>query len=101
MDKSAFKPDCRYTVAWRDAGGRVRPANLYVYRTYDKFMIARMLGGDGLLRKIAYQDVEKIVREQAVGVQEQFYIPAAVLEEKVWQDRSVMQRYSSSPDLGK
>jgi len=30
MDKQAFKPDTRYTLACRDAQGRVRPLNLYV-----------------------------------------------------------------------
>lgn len=101
MDKNSFKPDTRYTITWRDPQGALRPANLYVYRVYDQFLIARMTNGDGLLRKIAYGDVTKIVREQPVSPQDHFFIPAAVLEEKEWRDRSVMERYSSSPNLGK
>lgn len=101
MDKTAFKQDARYTVTWRDPEGRLRPANFYVFRVYDKFMIARETSGEGLLRKIAYEDVLKIAQEQAVDADHRYAIPAAVLDEKNWRERTVMERYSSSPGLGK
>lgn len=101
MDKEAFKPDTRYTVAWRDETGRVRPLNLYVYRVYDKFMVARETSGPGLLRRIAYEDVERIVHEHPVPPAERYFIPAAVLDEKNWRDRAVMQLYASAPGRGK
>lgn len=101
MDKSAFKVDTRYTMTWRTPEGKLRPANFYVYRLYDKFMIARLLEKDGFLYKIPYEDVLKIVKEAPVPAQNRFYIPAAVLDEKTWKDRTVMQRYSTSPHMGK
>ena len=101
MEKNDFKPDTRYTVTWRDGNGKLRPGNFYVYRVYEKFMIARMTDKSGLLLKIPYDDIVKIVREFPVNKQDQFYIPAAVLDEKVWKDRTVMERYSSAPHLGK
>lgn len=101
VDKSAFKQDTRYTVTWRDPGGKLRPANFYVFRVYDKFMIARDLSGEGLLRKIAYEDVIKIAQGQAVDLDHRYAIPAAVLDEKNWRERTLMERYSSSPGLGK
>jgi hypothetical protein len=36
-----------------------------------------------------------------VAKEDRFYIPDAVLEEKTWKDRTVMERYSSSPHMGK
>jgi hypothetical protein len=64
-------------------------------------MIARMTDKAGFLHKIAYEDVVKIVKEFPVDKTLQFYIPNAVLEEKAWKDRIVMERYSSAPNLGK
>lgn len=101
MDKSHFTPDTRYTLALRDERGKPRPANLYVYRVYDQFMVARATSGDGLLRKIAYADVERIVDATPVPAAERYFLPAAVLDEKSWRDRSVMQHYASSPGRGK
>ncbi|TCV82535.1 hypothetical protein [Sulfurirhabdus autotrophica] len=101
MDKNAFKQDTRYTITWRSPEGKLRPANIYVYRLYETFMIARMTEKDGLLYKIAYTDIIKIVKETAVDNEHQFMIPAAILDEKVWKDRTVMDRYSSSPHMGK
>lgn len=101
MDKSNFKENTRYTITWRAPDGKLRPANIYVYKMFDNAMIARMTDKSGLLHKIPYDDVIKIVKEQAVDKENQFVIPAAVLEEKVWKDRSVMERYSSSPHMGK
>lgn len=101
MDKSTFKQDTRYTITWRSPEGKLRPANIYVFRLYENFMIARMTENEGLLYKIPYSDVIKIVKELPVDKENQFMIPAAVLDEKVWKDRTVMQRYSSSPHMGK
>lgn len=101
MDKQAFKPDTRYTLACRDEVGRVRPLNVYVYRVYDQFMIAREAGASGLVRKIPYAGVERIVKEQPVAPDERFFLPAGVLDEKAWRDRDVMQHYASAPGRGK
>jgi hypothetical protein len=101
MDKSSFKPDTRYVLTVYDAKRSARPANVYVYRVYDKFMVARSMSGDGLLRKIAYDDVERIVEQAAVPGAERFLVPAALLEEQNWRDKSEMQVYASSPGRGK
>ena len=101
MDKSSFKENTRYTITLRAADGKMRPANIYVYKMFDATMIARMTDSGGLLHKIAYTDVLKIVKEKSVDKENQFSIPAAVLDEKVWKDRTVMERYSSSPHMGK
>lgn len=101
MKKEDFAPHTRYTVTWRDPQGKLRPANLYVYRLYDAFMIARMTDQSGVLCKISYDDIVKIVKIRQVAKEDQFYIPDAVLKESTWADRSSMQRYSSSPHMGK
>ncbi len=101
MTKDNFAPHTRYTVTWRDLQGRLRPANIYVYCLYDTFMIARMTDQSGLLCKIAYGDIIKIVKTLQVAKEDQFYIPDAVLRESTWAGRSSMQRYSSSPHMGK
>ncbi|MEW5942406.1 MAG: hypothetical protein AB1710_00970 [Pseudomonadota bacterium] len=101
MDKTAFKPDTRYTITWRAPDGKLRPANIYVYRLYDQFMVARMTDKSGFLHKIPYEEVIRIVQEKPVAERDRFMIPAAVLDEKNWKDRSVMERYSSSPHMGK
>lgn len=49
MDKNDFKPDTRYTIAWQPPDGRAQAANIYVYRVFDAFMVARLTGADGLL----------------------------------------------------
>jgi len=101
MDKSRFKPDTRYVLALRDAKGTVRPANLYVYRVYDKFMVARSMSGDGLLRKVGYDSIERVVDESPVPSADRFFVPAALLEEANWRERSEMQVYASAPGRGK
>ena len=101
MEKSDFSEHQRLTVTWRDEGGKLRPANIYIFKMYDEFMIARMTDKDGLLRKIPYGDILKVVKEHAVSEEDRFFIPDAVLNEKVWKDRSTMMRYSSSPHMGK
>lgn len=101
VDKTAFKSDTRYTLTLRDSQGTPRPINVYVYRVYDKFMVARAMSGDGLVRRIDYGVVEKIVAEQPVAANERFVLPAAMLDESSWRDRTVMQHYASSPARGK
>ena len=101
MKKDDFKPDTRYTVTWRDYDGKVRPANLYVYRLYDTFMVARKTDHSGFLYKIGYDQILKIVKEIPVSAEMRFRIPDAVLKESSWADRTVMERYSTSPALGK
>jgi hypothetical protein len=92
-----FYPGTRYTIAWRDAAGNVRPATIYVYRVYDAFMIARPTGGDASLRKITYPEVVRIVAAQPVAPSDRYAVPAALLDEKKWGDRVVMARYATSP----
>lgn len=101
MDKSEFQPDTRYTITWRNPQGRLQPAAIYVYRVYPSFMIVRMTGGDGLLHKITYPEVEKIVSSAPVAPRDRTFLPAAVLDERAWRDRSTMQHYAGSPQRGK
>ena len=101
MDRQAFQPDTRYTLVCRDAQGRTRPLNVYVYRVYEKFMIVREAGAAGLVRKIPFDDVERIVKESAVAPESRYFLPAGVLDEKNWRDRSEMQHYASAPGRGK
>ncbi len=101
MTKNDFKPHTRYTVTLRDATKQLRPANIYVYRIYDNFMIARRTDQAGLLCKLVYDDVVKIVKEQPVPPEDQFVIPDAILQERNWTERSTMERYSTSPHMGK
>lgn len=101
MEKKDFSPDTRYTITLRDASGRLRPANIYVFRLYDDFMIARTTDKDGLLRKIKYMDITKIVKTIQVPKESRFSIADAILAEKAWTERTQMERYSSSPGAGK
>lgn len=101
MEKKAFAQDTRYTVTLRDENGKWRPASLYVYRLYDTFMVARMTQNDGLLRKLKYDDIIKVVKTRQVSAEDRFVMPEAVLAEKTWQDRDKMFRYSTSPHMGK
>jgi hypothetical protein len=101
LKKEDFKPHARYTITLKWDGDKARPANIYVYRLYDGFMIARMLDQGGILRKIPYGDVIRIVQAVEVPAAERFFVPEALLAEKLWRDRTVMQHYGSSPRLGK
>ena len=101
MKKEDFTAHTRYTVTWRDTEGKLRPANIYPYRLYDQFMVARMTDQSGILRKFAYDDIVKIVKVTPVTRENQFYIPDAVLSEGNWAGRLSMERYSSSPHMGK
>jgi hypothetical protein len=101
MDKQAFKPDTRYTLVHRDPAGRVRPLNVYVYRAYDQFLVARDLTGAGLLRRIPYGEIERIVLEAPVPPEARYFLPAGILDERNWRDREAMQHYATSPGRGK
>jgi len=101
MDKNDFKTDTRYTITWQRPGGRAVPARIYVHRAYDTFMIARIAGADGKLRKITYPEVLKRIAEEAVDPAEMRPLPAALLDEKTWKNRDELEHYSSSPRRGK
>lgn len=101
MDKTDFQADTRYTISWQRPGGRATPARLYVHRVYDNYMIARIAGADGMLRKITYPEVLKVVAAQAVEPEEVRPVPAALLDENTWRNRVEMEHYSSSPQRGK
>lgn len=101
MEKTDFQPDTRYAIAWQQTDGRVIPATIYVYRTHDPYMIVRMTGSDGALRKIAYADVTRIVTTETVAAENRRPVPAALLDEKTWRDRTEMEHYASSPARGK
>ncbi len=102
MDKKDFAENTRYAVTLREEEtGKLRPANIYVYRLYDEFMIARMTDREGYLRKIAYENVAKIVRVIPVEKGIQFRVPEALLAKDAWKGRTRMTLYSSAPSLGK
>lgn len=101
MDKTDFQADTRYTIAWQRSDGCVIPATIYVYRTHDPFMIVRMTGADGTLRKIAYTEITRIVSKDTVAPENRRSVPAALLDEKTWRDRTEMSHYASSAALGK
>jgi len=100
-DKSLFKPDTRYTITLRMANNTVSPADIYVFRAYDKFLVARLAGADGLLRRIDYAQIERVVRTTEVVTADRYQVPAALLDEKSWVSREVMQHYASSSSKGK
>ncbi|AGA34889.1 hypothetical protein TVNIR_3252 [Thioalkalivibrio nitratireducens DSM 14787] len=103
MEKSAFRPDGHYAVTLRNRDGRLRPANLYVHRTEDDYMIARHTSGQhiGLLVKLRYDDVVRIVRTHPVLDRKRFMLPEAMLKPSLWESRDSMRTYSSAPGLGK
>lgn len=102
MEKKDFAADTRYALTVREPDSRrLRPANVYVYRLYDDFMVARMTDREGSLRKIPYADVVKIVRATPVPRTQRFAVPAALLDEGTWKDRAALTLYSSSPGSGK
>lgn len=101
MDKSSFRENTRYAIALKDEKGKVRPANIYVYKLHDDFMVARFTDKSGTLHKIAYGDVTKIVKSTEVDPKARFFVPEILLAAKTWQGRTSMQTYSSSPRVGK
>lgn len=101
MDKNDFKEGTRYTLTVKGEQGQLRPANIYVYKLFDEFMVVRNTNNDGLIRKLAYDNVVKIVREREVPREDRFYLPEQLLGENVWQNRDFINSYSSSPHMGK
>ncbi|WP_018862503.1 MULTISPECIES: hypothetical protein [unclassified Thioalkalivibrio] len=103
MDKSEFQVDGHYAVTMKDENGKLRPANIYVHDMQDGYMIVRRTsGGDvGLLFKLKYDDVVKIVRTHKVLDRKKFMVPEAMLKPKLWETRDSMRTYSSAPGLGK
>lgn len=101
LEKNDFQENMRYTVTLRDTGGKLRPAKFYVMRRYNDAMIVRLTEREGILRKVAYADVLKIVKSSSVPVQDRYFIPEAILNEKNWKDRTEIQHYSSAPHMGK
>ncbi|MBK1692886.1 hypothetical protein [Ectothiorhodospira mobilis] len=103
MEKADFATDTRYAVTLRGPGGRLQPAQLYVHQCFYAAMIARRLDGpdSGLLVKIPYEDVIRIVRTYPVAEQDRFMLPQAMLQAKLWEDRTSMATYASAPGRGK
>jgi hypothetical protein len=101
MDKSDFQADTRYTISWQRPDGRIVPATFYVHKIHDNAMIVRFTGADAALRKIGYAEVQKIVAAEAVPPEQRRSVPAALLDESTWRDRSEMAHYASSPARGK
>lgn len=103
MEKRNFSVDTQYSVTLREQSGKLRPANIYVYRLYDDFMIARRTDGNhsGLLFKIPYDHILRIVKTLPVQVPKRFMLPDAMLNAKVWESRDSMMTYASAPGLGK
>lgn len=103
MDKEAFQVDQQYAITLQDANGKLRPANIYVHHLFDNDMIVRRTDGadTGMLFKIPYSRVTKIVRTVPVMDVKRFMLPKAMLSPKLWESRDSMSAYSSSPNLGK
>ncbi|AHE97498.1 hypothetical protein [Thioalkalivibrio paradoxus] len=103
MEKRAFRPDGHYAVTLRSRGGQLCPANLYVHRVENGYMIARHTSGQniGLLVKLRYDDVVRIVRTHPVLDRKRFMLPEALLKPQLWESRDSMRTYPSAPGLGK
>jgi hypothetical protein len=101
MDKHDFKPDTRCMPTRRDEPARLRPLGLYVFRACDTFLVGRQTAGTGCLRRVAYADIARIVDARAAAPADRLAVPGALLEEKHWRDRAVLEHCSSSPALGK
>jgi len=101
LDKTLFRPDTACTITWKDAGGTPRPLNIYIYRVYDGFLVARVTMGAGPLRRIGYDEILRIVAEHPAEGAKQRHVPPVLLEEKFWRDRTELAHYASSPALGK
>ena len=99
--KQDFSEGTRYALTVRDADGRQRPANVYVFRLHDDFMVVRNTAGDGLLRKLGYDEVQRIVSATPAAPSEQLSVPDAMLQATFWKDRQSCAAYGSSPARGK
>lgn len=101
MEKNDFAEGMRYAVTLKDDSGKLRPANFFVYKLFDDFMIVRMTDKGGLLHKIAYANVTKIVKTMKVASPKHFMLPEQLLNPKIWANRNTMQAYGSAPGMGK
>ncbi|MEK8090419.1 hypothetical protein [Thermithiobacillus plumbiphilus] len=101
MEQKDFNEHTRVTVTWRDEDGKLRPGNFYVYKLFKDSMIVRARDKEGLLRKLPYADVLKIVKTERVDPEFRFTLPNAILDEKIWKSRTTMFHASSAPNLGK
>ena len=101
MDRSDFQENTRITVSYKDKDGKLRPANFYVYKLFDEFMIVRSTDNDGLLRKLAYSDIAKLVKQKPVDRNHLYAVPDDILHHSIWQNRDTMFHYASAPGRGK
>ncbi len=101
MNKSDFHENTRYTLTWIDENGKARPGNIYVMKLHDDGMIVRFTEKAAVLKKLAYENVVRVIKTTKVAEKDRFYIPDAVLAEAHWKDRSELFHYSSAPHVGK
>jgi len=100
VEKTEFHENMRYTLTVKDEN-KLRPLNVYIMKLHNDGMIVRLTEKEGILKKILYENVFKIVKSQEVPKQDRFFVPEAVLSEKNWKDRNEIQHYSSAPHMGK
>jgi hypothetical protein len=101
MDASAFQPDSRVMATLREPGGVPRPGRFYVLRAHPDFLVVRMADGEGLLRRIDYGTIERIVETLPIAPRDRIAVPAALLEAAFWQSRATLAHYGSSAARGK
>lgn len=101
MDASAFRPDTRVTATLRESGSVPRPGRFYVLRAHPDFLVVRMADGEGLLRRIDYGTIERIVETRPIAPGDRMTVPAALLEAGFWKSRSTLAHYGSSAARGK
>lgn len=101
MDRNDFQEDTRVTVTYKDDKGKLRPGNFYIHKLFDDFMIVRSTDHDGLLHKMGYDQVVKIIKSKPVDREHLYYVPEDMLQEHVWQDRDTLFHYASGPGRGK
>lgn len=100
MEKKDFHENMRYTLTLT-MDDKLRALNVYVMKLHGDSMIVRITEKEGILKKIPYANVHKIVKFAEVAAQDQFHVPQAMLTEKNWEGRSEMQHYSSASHMGK
>jgi len=101
VDRNDFQEDTRVTVTHKDDKGKLRPGNFYIHKLFDEFMIVRSTDSDGLLHKMSYDQVIKIIKSKPVDREHLYYVPEDMLQKHVWQDRDTLFHYASGPGRGK
>ena len=101
MDRNDFQEDTRVTATYKDDKGKLRPGNFYIHKLFDEFMIVRSTDSDGLLHKMNYDQVIKVIKSKAVDREHLYYVPEDMLQKHVWQDRDTLFHYASGPGRGK